>query len=203
MTEHNHPDTHRDSCRDARPAGEALGDAFLRLQGSLHQYFCRHVNDPATADDLLQDTFMKALAAGQNGKAITNLPGWLHAVARTTLVDYYRAHGKPLATLDANLPAEVPEDLTLHQELASCLKPFLEELPPIYRDTLMATDFQGEVMSTLANTQGLSVSAIKSRAARARKMLREKMLACCHIEMENGLVSSYRRLSSMKCHPVE
>lgn len=54
-------------------------------------------------------------------------------------------------------------------------------------------------MRTLAEQQQVSVSAIKSRASRARVMLKEKLLECCHIEMTDGLVSDYHRISPTRC----
>ena len=79
----------------------------------------------------------------------------------------------------------------MHSELSECLMSFVEQLPLIYRETLLATDIRGETMRGLAERQQVSVSAIKSRASRARGMLKERLLACCHIETTSGLVSDY------------
>jgi RNA polymerase sigma-70 factor (ECF subfamily) len=87
----------------------------------------------------------------------------------------------------------------MHQELSLCLRPFIEKLAPLYRDTLIATEFRGATMRSLAEAQGVSVSAIKSRAARARAMLRDALLACCSVEIEDGLVSDFRKIDSTGC----
>jgi len=181
-------------------SNDDLSAAVSGLQQSLRSYLRRRVPDATLAEDLLQEVFVKALTSKRSGRRIDNLTGWLFAAARTTLVDHYRAIGHPTQELDENMPEpEQIEDLRLHTEVASCLKVFITELPPIYRDTLIATDLEGETMRSIAEKQGTSVSAIKSRAARGRAMLKEKLLECCHVEMAAGLVSDYRRTSPSRC----
>lgn len=181
-------------------SNDDLSAAFLRLQQSLRSYLRRRVPDATLAEDLLQEIFVKALTSQRSGRRIDNLTGWLFAAARTTLADYYRAIGHPTQELDENMPEpEQVEDLRLHTEVASCLKVFINELPPIYRDTLVAAELEGETMRSIAERQGISESAIKSRASRGRAMLKEKLLECCHVEMTAGLVSDYHRTSPSHC----
>jgi RNA polymerase sigma-70 factor, ECF subfamily len=178
---------------------EDLGDAFGSLQQSLRSYLRRRLHDPVQAEDLLQDIFVKALTSERAGRRINNPAGWLYAAARTTLIDHYRATGTPIEALDDNIPNPEVDDLQLHQELSLCLRPFIEQLAPIYRDTLIASDILGETMQSLANKQEVSVSAIKSRAVRARTMLKEALLRCCGVETVNGVVTDYQRVSPPEC----
>ena len=182
-----------------REASEELGVTFTRLRNSLRSYLLRQVRDPAVADDLLQDVFIKALASIRAERQLENLTGWLYAVARTTVIDHHRSSRSTNEEINDNTPNVEADDERLHQELATCLRPLAEQLPPIYRDTLLATDFQGEKMRFLAAKQSLSVSAIKSRASRARVMLRKKLLECCNVEMSNGIVTDYQRRSTSAC----
>lgn len=177
-----------------------LGAAFAKLQQSLRSYLRRRVSDATLADDLLQEVFVKALTSKRAGRRIDNLTGWLFAAARTTLVDYYRANGTPTQDLDESMPnQEDAEDLRLHSEVASCLNTFLAQLPSIYRDTLVATELDSETQHSIAEKQAVSVSAIKSRAARGRAMLKQKLLECCYVEMVSGVVYDYHRNSPSGC----
>lgn len=178
---------------------EDLTQAFGDLQASLRTYLRRRIADASQADDILQDIFVKALLSKRAGREIDNLTGWLYSAARTTLVDYYRAQSMSMEELDENMPEQQSEDLQLHAELASCLQAFIQQLPDKYRDTLMATELQGNSLRHLAEQEGLSMSAIKSRAARGRTMLKDKLLACCNVEIQNGLVTDYRRHAATKC----
>jgi RNA polymerase sigma-70 factor, ECF subfamily len=180
---------------------EDLGAAFSRLQASLRSYLRRRVSDATLVEDLLQETFLKALTSKRAGRQIDNLSGWLFATARTTLVDHYRATSLPAEALDENMPESEPtDDLQLHTEVAHCLTVFIHELAPLYRDTLVATDLEGETMRSIAEQQAVTVSAIKSRAARGRAMLKEKLLQCCQVKMAAGLVTDYYRTAPSSCN---
>lgn len=177
-----------------------LGAAFARLQHGLRSYLRGRGVDAALAEDLLQEAFVKALASRRASRQIDNFNGWLFAAIRTTLIDHYRAQRHHIQELDDTLAtAEDGEDQRLHEELATCLPALIAELPAIYRDTLKATDLEGKTLRSIAEAQSLSVSAIKSRAARGRLMLKEKLLDCCQVEVSDGLVSHYRCNSYPRC----
>jgi RNA polymerase sigma-70 factor (ECF subfamily) len=179
---------------------EDLGAVFSVLRHSLRSYLRRQVKNTVVADDLLQDVFVKVLTAINANRAPTNLPAWLYAVARTAVADFYRSSLRRVDVDEAQvLDTQVIDDEYLHRELATCLKPLALQLPAIYRDTLIATDFDGRTMQSVADELRLSVSAIKSRASRGRMMLKEKLLDCCHVEMANGVVVDYNRRSASGC----
>lgn len=184
----------------APPSRDDLGAVFTALRGSLRNYLRRRVGDGAVAEDLMQDLFVKAMVAISANRAPGNLAGWLYAAARTTVADYYRATPRIAAALDDELP-DLPsaDEQALHQALATCIKPLALELAPIYRDTLLAADFEGRSLRAIAAEQGLSESAVKSRASRARSMLRDRLLACCHVEIANGAISDYHRRAGGRC----
>ncbi|TVT72210.1 MAG: sigma-70 family RNA polymerase sigma factor [Denitromonas halophila] len=183
-----------------KPANGALEDAFVVLQQSLRSYLRRRLPDAAQVDDVLQDVFVKAIVSQQAGRSIENLSGWLYAAARTGVADYFRHRGVATDALDEDLAISADADgLQLHTDLSSCLRAFIDQLPPHYRETLLATELEGRPLRALAQEQGVSVSAIKSQAARGRHMLKARLLACCHVEMKDGLVSDYHRRSSDDC----
>jgi RNA polymerase sigma-70 factor, ECF subfamily len=177
-----------------------LGAAFIGLRASLRRYLRRRVRDPAVVEDLIQDIFVKAVAAIAARRAPSNLAGWLYAAARNAVVDFYRSARPGIVPLEEDLPdMKHADDQQLHQQLATCLRPLALQLPPIYRDTLIATDFEGKTMQSLADEQDVSLSAIKSRASRARSMLKDKLLDCCHVETSAGLVVDYHRRTRSRC----
>lgn len=181
---------------------DALAAAFAALRGSLGAHLRRRGGDAAQMDDLVQDVFLKALAAIRAGREPAKLTGWLYTVARTTLIDHHRRNGPATVALDEDAPLEAPaeDDDRLHQALALCLPPLLEELPPIYRDALRAVDLQGQSMQAAADAAGLSLPAIKSRVRRGRALLKARVLACCHVEMSGGQVQDFHpRASSSPC----
>lgn len=173
---------------------------YQALRCSLLGYLRKQVSDPVIAEDLLHEVFVKALAAGERGDMPKNLSGWLYTIARNAVIDFYRAR-RPSAALPDDLVAEDSEGNDVQEVLAECLRPLTEQLPPLYRKTLLATDFQGKTMRSLATEWNVSVSAIKSRASRGRKMLKERLLACCHVELSNTgeVVDFHQHSSALGC----
>ncbi len=170
-----------------------ISAAYQALRLALLGFLRKQVTDPTVAEDLLHEVFLKALGAMERGDTPKNLTGWLYAIARNTVVDFYRAK-RPMDLLPDDLVAEVSDDSLVEQDLARCLKPMTERLPTLYRDTLLATDFDGRTMHELAAQWGVSVSAVKSRASRGRKMLRQSVLACCQVDVSNsGQVLDFQR----------
>lgn len=175
-----------------RPPHIELDQAYGQLRTALQAYLQRQVGDVGTAEDLVQDVFVKALRAVKEDRAPRDLTAWLYQAARTTLIDYWRTR-KPGSDIEPDeLPASEDDDAVgLHRTLATCLRPMTERLPPRYRETLVAADFEGQRLKTLAEAEGVSVSAIKSRVSRGRGLLREQVLACCHVDMADGWVQDY------------
>ncbi len=178
---------------------QELASAYATLRRGLLASIRYKVRDAQVAEDLLQDVFVKAVKAVREGRAPGNLAAWLHQVVRTTVIDHYRA-GKPdTEPLDEDT-AQVPsDDLERFQILATCMQPLVMSLPPLYRDAVMAADFQGRALANL--DQGVSVSAAKSRVSRGRALLRERLLQCCTVERSrNGAVEDFQRLEDSDCN---
>ncbi|MGI9277180.1 MAG: sigma factor-like helix-turn-helix DNA-binding protein [Endozoicomonas sp.] len=76
--------------------------------------------------------------------------------------------------------------------MAQCIEPLIEELPKKYRDPLLMAELEGMSQKQVAEKLGLSLSGAKSRIQRGRVQLREKITACCDIEVEQGWVADYR-----------
>jgi RNA polymerase sigma-70 factor (ECF subfamily) len=95
-----------------------------------------------------------------------------------------------------------PNDAT--RELARCLQPILEQLPPIYRDALTRIDLHGETHHQAAVATGISRSGMKSRVQRGRHRLRDLLTTCCAVHTDStGAIRSYQpddRRCASNCH---
>ena len=175
------------------PAIVGLDDAYRTFRKGLLTFLRSNVREPTTAEDLLHEVFVKATRALEGGERPANLSAWLYRIARNTLIDHVRRE-RPAEALPVNLEATDAVVLPPEQTLALCLKPFIRELPAKYRDVLLATAIEGRSLADWARDRGLSASAAKSRASRARTMLRSKVLDCCHVEVaRTGEVLHYHR----------
>lgn len=182
-----------------------LSLAYRALRQTLLGFLRKKVSDPAVAEDLLHEVFLKALTALERGDAPRNMTGWLYTIARNGVIDFYRSK-RPSEVLPEDLAAVEVDDDAAEQQLALCLKPFTEELPSLYRETLLATDFDGRTLQDLATQWDVSVSAVKSRASRGRKLLKQRVLNCCKVEVSNtGHVLDYhphvKKQGASESHP--
>lgn len=168
-----------------------LDAAFRSLQDKLRGFVRKRVRSPEVTDDLVQDVFAKAVKAIESGRVPANLAGWLYAAARTTIVDHYRSRREGEIELSDDL-ATAESDPSLERELSDCLRPLAASLPARYRDTLLRTDFDGRTMGSVAAEDGVSLSAVKSRASRARALLKSKLLECCQVERTGTIIHDYR-----------
>lgn len=181
-------------------AEQALATAYLDLRDGLLASIRRQISDLQLAEDLLHDVFGKAVRAIREGRAPGNLPGWLHQVVRTTIVDHFRARRPDVPLMEHEMAAQEPADVAAFQSLATCLTPLAATLPPLYRDALDAVDFQGHRLAAIADAEGVTVSAIKSRVSRARGLLRQRVLTCCAVLLDaTGNVEDFQVRASADC----
>lgn len=169
---------------------QRVAGSYQALRTSLLSYLRKHTGDAQVAEDLLHDVVLKALTESRDtARAPRNLTGWLYAVARNAAMDHHRRQ-RPTEELPEELPAdEADEEEAALAELANCLRPMAERLPDTYRDTLIAAEFDGLALAEVARRQGLSLSAVKSRTSRGRRLLQEALMRCCRVELSNaGLV---------------
>ncbi|MEZ9523870.1 sigma-70 family RNA polymerase sigma factor [Enterovibrio norvegicus] len=168
-----------------------LIEAFTPLQQTIKGYLASKISNADQVDDLLQDVFLKAWKQADAVPEIQSFQAWLLSIARNTVIDFYRTRKLDNVELHENIVEELDETLALHQQLGNCMLPFINDLPEQYSDALREADIHDVKLATLAEREGVSLSAIKSRVARGRKLLHKKVIACCDVTFAGGVVSDY------------
>jgi RNA polymerase sigma-70 factor (ECF subfamily) len=167
-----------------------LTTAWSAHESELRGWLRRRLTNPAEADDLLQDLFLKALRQGDRFCLVQNARSWLFEVARNTLADHLRVV-RSTGELPDDLPALVLETDTV-DTLAACLPRVLSELSDEDREALTLCDLQGMAQAEFARAKGLGLSAAKSRLQRARLRLRERMSQAFQVQLdETGHVTDF------------
>jgi RNA polymerase sigma-70 factor, ECF subfamily len=172
------------------PSHPDLTQTYEALRRPLLAYLRRLVGDPQSAEDVLHDVLVKAMAQLRGeAEAPRNLAAWLHRVAYHAAMDHHRAR-RPDEPLDEERVADWPgpgtdPDLP-GQRLAECLRPLLSTLPESYRAVVQASELEGRSLRDIAAAQGISVDAAKQRASRGRRQLREELLRCCEVTLSAG-----------------
>ena len=161
--------------------------AWQAHEGELSSYLRHRAADADTADDLLQDVFVKAMRQGQGFCALDNPRAWLFQVARNALVDRARtAH--PHEVFSDELAERTPLNMETPapvDALAGCLARTLGELSEDDQRILRACDLEGQTQRAFAQAQGLSLPATKSRLLRARQRLRDRLTRVCQVSFES------------------
>ena len=170
-----------------------------QLESIWEKYCCRllsfirsRVVDPYEAEDILQEVFLRVHRNLCCLPTPDRLEPWIYQITRNLIVDHYRRR-KELVDIPEDLAAE-PDSLENdpESELALSLREMIDQLPHLYRQALLLTEYQGLSQKELAYELGISLSGAKSRVQRAREKLRDMFLACCHFEMDRrGRILDY------------
>jgi RNA polymerase sigma-70 factor, ECF subfamily len=162
------------------PTVENIWNEFAARLG---QFIRTRVSDPTTAEDILQDVFVRIQARLDQLDDPAKLQSWLYLIARNAIIDHYRTR-KQTTELPESLPAEVPEDDSEMEGLKAAFRRMIYSLPDPYRDALIVTEFEGLTQKQLAERLGISLSGAKSRVQRARAQLKQMLHDCCTFEFD-------------------
>ena len=183
--------------------------ATIQLESLWEQYCCQlkafvrsRVTDEDDVEDLLQEVFIRIHTHLCCLRDLSKLESWIYQIARNAIIDHYRGR-RPGVELSESIPSSEDETDAYDPEavLALSLGGLIDELPALYRDTHVMTEYQGLNQRQLAERLGISFSGAKSRVQRARRMLRDMLLACCHFELDRrgAIIGYYERCCC--CNP--
>ena len=151
----------------------------------------RLVGNASLADDLTQETFLRAHQHLGELKDAAALEAWLYRIATNVCYDRFRTRehrGPALPVLDtggggdaavAEEGALRPDQLVEQKEMGDCVMRFLVALPEAYRQVLLLHDLQGYSDPEIAEMLGLSLHNVKIRLHRARARLRATLAEGC------------------------
>ncbi|NGO12666.1 sigma-70 family RNA polymerase sigma factor [Streptomyces sp. HC44] len=154
-------------------------DAVERFVRALHRDVVRYVAhlsaDPQAADDLAQDTFLRALGSLHRFEGRSSARAWLLSIARRAVIDSLRhAAARPRLsdTLDWQMAVELaqPSELPGFDEGIALLD-LLEALPDDRREAFVLTQLLGLPYAEAAEVSDCPVGTVRSRVARARATL--------------------------------
>jgi RNA polymerase sigma-70 factor (ECF subfamily) len=154
------------------PAQAALSILYRRYSQRIYTYCRKIIGDSTTAEDLLQETFVKVLESGRQQRAIENFPAYLMTIARNLCLSH-RARSKRqfVEVEDFHLSyRDVPYE---QRELLQLIQASLELLPEDYREAFVLREYNGLSYNEIAEVIGESLDVVKVRIFRAKKKLRD------------------------------
>ena len=144
---------------------------------SLYRYAFRLSGSAADADDLTQEAFCKAQAQFKQLRDRSRAKPWLFSILRNLYLHRLRAI-RLHTTIPLDSVAEPPEELpdTLPEIDSADLQRALDELPEVFRSTIILYYFEEFSYRDIAEQMDLPIGTVMSRLARAKSFLRDKLL---------------------------
>ncbi|MCP5034997.1 MAG: RNA polymerase sigma factor [Actinomycetia bacterium] len=165
--------------------------AYRTHYAGVHRFVFRLVDDAALADELAQDTFLKAYRAWEGFRGEASVRTWLFRIARNTSLDHLRSprsrthaiegttghEGAEPADRWTSLAGADPElgvaASVRRIEMTACVRDFVDDLPETLRTPLILHDLEGFSNAEIADLLECSLAAAKMRLHRARRELRQ------------------------------
>jgi len=148
-------------------------------------FISKKIRSKSDIADISQEVFLKFWTKYNEIKDESKILNWLYSVARFTIADYYRKR----ETVVLYIPTQedkllVHEEYYDHSDESKKLIPIINSLPIKYKTILLLSDIYGLSHNEIAQQFDLTLSCVKTRVIRARKLLAERMQKCCSFSVD-------------------
>ena len=164
-------------------AGASFEELALPLFDSLYNYAHWMTRNQAEAEDLVQETYLKALRAYASFQAGTNFRAWMFRILRNAFLNSRTGQMyKTAVSLDSDEPTTAreavatggtPESDYFRVRNREAIAQAIESLPLPFREVLLLSDVEEMSYADIATTLALPIGTVTSRLGRARRRLRE------------------------------
>ena len=168
------------SVSEERPLPGSFEELALPLFDRLYNLACWLTQDRQEAEDLLQETYAKALKGFRSFQKGTNFRAWIYRILRNTFLTS-RTGLRATATVPLDLesdnempPAtgETPESILLGQLDRQLVRDALDRLPVAHREVILLRDVEEMSYQEISQALGIPMGTVMSRVSRARQALR-------------------------------
>ncbi len=180
-----------------------FADLAMEHMGSLYTAALRMTRNPADAEDLVQETYLKAYRAFNTFQEGTNLKAWLYKILTNTFINSYRSKKRRpeqteldevedlylyrrLGGLEAAAAGRSAEEEVLEHFTEGDIKSALEALPEQFRMAVLLADVEGFSYKEIAEILDVPIGTVMSRLHRGRKALQKALF---EFGIERGLVA--------------
>ncbi|MBS1802231.1 MAG: sigma-70 family RNA polymerase sigma factor [Acidobacteria bacterium] len=144
------------------------------------QFLRGRVGDPATAEDILQAAYVKAIQHESDLRKDESSVAWFYRILRNAIIDHYRQNATRSRAAE-QFAAEWNEsyEMELKDQACTCIRDILPDLKKDYRSALERVDLGGESMDAFAAAEQTTPNNAYVRLHRARKALAKKLTEVC------------------------
>jgi RNA polymerase sigma-70 factor (ECF subfamily) len=160
-------------------ASDDFTQQALQHLDALYNFAVYLTRNPPEADDLVQETYLRALRFSHRFEPGTHLRAWLFQILRNTFLTFYRLREREAPIADDGVPDwdvpmfhDAPEDSSSAMEAHTDLERAMSRLPQDFRTVLLLAEVEGMPLEDVARVMGCPVGTVKSRIFRAKERLR-------------------------------
>jgi RNA polymerase sigma factor (sigma-70 family) len=167
--------------RVTAPAPGAVMKALVDNHQRFLAFLERRVGSRETAEDILQDGFVRALERADTLRDGESASAWFYRLLRNALVDHYRRRGaEDRALVAAAVESQATDsDDELRDTICACVNELITTLKPEYATALRRVELEGERVDAFAREVGITATNASVRLHRARETLRRRVLESC------------------------
>lgn len=193
--------------------GGDLRTAVAAYRAQVYRYQLGMTRDPHLAEDLTQETMLRAIRGVGSLHEPAALLSWLYRLATNVFLDRVRSDrrratiGKPLGPCmnpadDVPEPGPDIEQVVEMREMSACVREYVNHLPHSYRAAILLHDGYGLTDREVAEALGITLVTAKARIRRARARLRSALGAGCQFEIDDrGVLVCQRAPGQADCPP--
>ena len=175
--------------RASSPAPDFEGEALACLD-SLYRTARRLSRDRADAEDLVQDTYLKAFRAADRFEPGTNLRAWLFTILHNTARNRFRDRARDMVAANSDVvdsaadapppgsslqAVDTPETRLLRETLDPQLQAAVDALPEAFREAVWLRDVEEFSYAEIAQMLDVPIGTVMSRISRGRRLLFEQL----------------------------
>lgn len=190
--------------RTKKRMNDKTSEIWENFYRELKRFVENRISNKSHTDDILQEVFIKIHNNIETLKDEAKIKSWIYQITRNTIIDFFRNLKKhsddfPEVNFFENIDEEGPRD-----RIAISIKELIDNLPEKYKEAITLTEIEGLNQKELSERLGISLSGAKSRVQRARQMVKDELMNCCHYEFDKyGTLVDYHPITCCCCkrHP--
>jgi RNA polymerase sigma-70 factor (ECF subfamily) len=156
-------------------------DRLIQLKDKSHQWLSKFGLSKTETEDIFQQALLKAIKSDDLKEDLSNIDGWFYRILTNTALDGVRKRSLISKKKDEIVEFQLANSQA-EKEICGCVSDLINELAPEDQDVLKQHFYGDKTLTAISQEIGISESALRVRALRARQKLKALFKDCCNPE---------------------